>query len=102
MAIEELTEFCKLEFDDFKFIDIFMQFCKDPETGYEAHNVKLDDEGKVRDYEKDNYKLETAYTSYISIEKIFRLYDILVNLHYLIPPDSVFSHSAFMKMLNPG
>ena len=38
MSIEELTEFCKLEFDDFKFIDIFVQFVKDPETGYELHN----------------------------------------------------------------
>lgn len=43
MSIEELSEFCKLEFDDFKFIDIFVSFCKDPETGYEAHNTKPDD-----------------------------------------------------------
>lgn len=38
MAIEELTDFCKLEFEDFKFIDILVQYCKDPETGEEAHN----------------------------------------------------------------
>lgn len=96
MSIEELTEFCKLEFDDFKFIDQLVSFCKDPETGMEAHNVQKSEDGKVRDYEKDNYKLETAYTAYMSIEKIYRLYDILANLHYLVPTDKQFSHSAFM------
>ena len=101
MSIEELTEFCKLEFDDFKFIDLFVQFCKDPNTGMEAQNVKQSEDGKVRDYEKDNYKLETAYTAYISIEKVSRVYDILVNLHYLVPTDRQFSHSAFVSMLNP-
>ena len=87
MSIEELMEFCKLEFDDFKFIDNFVHVCKDPETGYESHNVKKDDDEKVRDYEKDNYKLETAYTAYISPEKLSRLYDIIVNLHYFLPVD---------------
>ena len=60
-----------------------------------------DDQGKVRDYEKDNYKLETAYTAYVSFEKIYKLYDILVNLHFFVPVDKPFSHSAFMKMLCP-
>ena len=101
MSIEELQEFCKLEFDDFKFIDIFVQFLKDPETGYEAHNQTEDDQGRVRDYEKEHFKLETAYTSYISFEKLYKLYDILVNLHYFVPSDKTFSHSSFMKMLNP-
>lgn len=29
MSIEELIEFCKLEFDDFKLIDFIIQFCKE-------------------------------------------------------------------------
>ncbi len=29
MSIEELIEFCKLEFEDFKLIDFIVQFCKE-------------------------------------------------------------------------
>lgn len=42
-----------------------------------------------------------AHTAYVSFEKLYKLYDILVNLHLFVPVDQTFSHSAFMKMLNP-
>lgn len=102
MSLEELADFCKLEFEDLKFIDIFVHFCKDPETGQEAHNMEVDPEtGKVRDYTSDNCMLENPYTSYVSIDKIYKLYDILANLQWLVPGDQTFSHSSFMQMLNP-
>lgn len=55
----------------------------------------------VRDYSTDNCKLETPFTSYVSLDKINRLYDILINLHLLMPNDKKFSHSTFMKVLHP-
>ena len=36
MSLEELTDFCKLEFEDFKFIDTLISFYKDPDSGKEA------------------------------------------------------------------
>lgn len=101
MSLEELTDFCKLEFEDFKFIDTLIHFYRDPSSGKEAQNDEKGDEPPVRDQESDNHQLEKPYTNYASIDQITRLYDILVNLYLLIPREKVFSHSSFMKMLNP-
>lgn len=101
MSVEELTDFCKLEFEDFKFIDILVHYCKDPDTGHEIHNKEVDEQGKTRDYKKDNCDLENPYVSYVSLDKIYKLYDILANLSQFIPSNKPFSHSSFLKALDP-
>lgn len=56
MSIEELADFCKLEFEDFKFIDTLVHFYKDPESGKEAPKEgEKGDQAAARDYASDNF-----------------------------------------------
>ena len=57
MSVEELIDFCKLQFEDFKFIDQIIRFCK--------INEESQNENK-NGTQEDTNKLENLFTVYVS------------------------------------
>lgn len=66
MSVEELIDFCKLQFEDFKFIDTIIRFCKINEDSENKQNIK----------EEEN-KIENSFTVYISQDKVQTMNEII-------------------------
>jgi hypothetical protein len=64
MSIEEMNTYCKTLFNDFKFIDMLVNFCK---------------EDQVECGENEN-----TYTVYISPDRVIKLNEIIQNLPLII------------------
>ena len=82
--MEELIEFCKLEFDDFKLIDFIVQFCKEtahPDTlttDKPAHpDINIDYSAKEQARKAQN-KLENIYTIYVDSKKVVYLNELVI------------------------
>lgn len=96
MSTEELKEFCKLEFEEFKFIDDIIQFTKEANQGPIRGLKDEDKKGRVRDYVSDNCNLENVYTEYVSQDKIDKLYELVFNIYNFVGSHSKFTHVAIV------
>lgn len=57
MSVEEFIDFCKLQFDDFKFIDSIIRFSKINEENQPENKNAV---------QEDANKLENSFTVYVS------------------------------------
>jgi len=96
MSTEELKEFCKLEFEDFKFIDDIIQYTKEANPGPIRGLKDEDKKGRVRDYVSDNCMLENIYTEYVNQDRINTLYELVFNIYNFVPPNNKFTHVAII------
>jgi hypothetical protein len=78
MSIEEMSIYCKTLFQDFKFIDMLVNFCKDTTI--------------------ENNENENSYTQYVSIDKVIKLNEIIQNLPLIINKDKNVSTSIYLAM----
>ena len=79
MSIEELSDFCKLHFDDFQFIDLISKYSQQKvalvkDASQHTNQVTL---GQGQEENKESAKLENQYTTYVSPDKLNYLYDII-------------------------
>lgn len=92
MALEEAVDYAKTLFEELKFIELFVYFCKAP-----------DDVPKAKGDENDGTEAgkEKEYSSYISIDKISYLNDIVCALPLICKKDKNAS-TAIYSALNTG
>jgi len=92
MATEEAVDYAKTLFEELRFIELFVFFCKAPEDG---KNKTL---GATDETEAGT---EQVYASYISTDKIAYLNDIVVALPLICKKDKNAS-TAIYSALNTG
>ena len=90
MATEEAVEYAKTLFEELKFIELFVFFCKAPQDGQNT----VDKDGTEAGKEKE-------YARYISIDKITYLNDIVIALPLICKKDKNAS-TAIYSALNTG
>jgi len=90
MATEEAVEYAKTLFEELKFIELFVYFCKAPEDGKNT----IDRDGTEAGKEKE-------YANYIAIDKITYLNDIVLALPLICKKDKNAS-TAIYAALNTG
>ena len=78
MSIEEAIDICKVHFDDFKFIDHFVNFLKDKPTfkngpAKDGQATLVNKEGEAQ---SERSGLENQYTVYVSAERLSNLVEI--------------------------
>ena len=79
MSAEEMNIYCKTLFQDFKFIDMVVQFCLEKDS--------------VERNEKEN-----TYTSYISCDHVIKLNEIIQNLPLIINKYKNKSDSIYLAL----
>lgn len=80
MTIEEFSDFLKTLFQDYKFIDNVVQFCKDPEGGDE------------------NTKMETDYKTYMNQDNINILNEMVHKLPLITSKDVNVSSQMYLTI----
>jgi len=90
MAVEEAVDYAKTLFEELKFIELFVYFCKAPEDGKNTIDANGTEAGKEREY-----------LSYISTDKIAYLNDIVCALPLICKKDKNAS-TAIYSALNTG
>ena len=91
MATEEAVDYAKTLFEELKFIELFVYFCKAPEDGKKTQE---NEDGTEAGKEKE-------YVSYISTDKIAFLNDIVCALPLICRKDKNAS-TAIYSALNTG
>ena len=91
MTTEEAVDYAKTLFEELKFIELFVYFCKAADDG-----AKKTAEGEAPDASN-----EKEYSTYISTDKIAYLTDIVVALPLICKKDKNAS-TAIYSALNTG
>ena len=66
MSLEELIDYCKTLFTDRKFVDMVAKF-----------SIEETDKDKVDDNKEEKNEMESTYTTYISLDKVTFLIEVL-------------------------
>lgn len=95
MSFQELTDICKVHFDDYQFIDQLANFAAEEKATAEA-SEKEGTPASV-DAEKPDPKLENGFTMYINLNKIKTLCDIVMNLTRLLEGKTI-THANLVEI----
>ena len=91
LSFQELTDFCKVHFDDYQFIDQIAQFAAE-----KTSTVQSNDKPELEVTANDP-KLENGFTQYISLDKIKNLCNVVMNLTRLLEGKSV-THANLVEI----